>query len=87
MGEEKLRYWSVSESGDIDTTEEMGFSYPIPANRLTELNWLSHIFNKVFENDGEVKSEFYDAYLRALRNAGIKSIIMSTDGESVRIGE
>lgn len=61
----------------------MGFGYFISASRLTEMNWLSNIFRKKYEDDGEVKSEFYEAYLRALRNAGIKTIVLSIDGLTV----
>lgn len=82
--DEQLKYWTVSENGDIDTTEAMDSSYPIPANRLTEMNWLNHIFSKVYEDDGVVKSEFYVAYFEALKNAGYKTIEFDTETISIK---
>ena len=58
---EDLKYWSVSENGDISSNpnEDIGPFY-IPANELTMTNWLTHFFNKLFPSDGErIKEEFY----------------------------
>lgn len=79
LKKEEYKYWTVSENGDMDekiVPEEQPYPcYPIPANRLNELNWLTHVFNKVGPDwPDEKKIEFYFAYLEALRNAGFKSI-------------
>ena len=46
----EYKYWVVSENGDIDEKfvpeEQLYPSYPIPANRLNELNWLTQVLKK-----------------------------------------
>ena len=47
MNGENLKYWIVSENGDISSNpnEDIG-PFNIPANELTMTNWLTHFFNK-----------------------------------------
>lgn len=82
----EYKYWTVSESGDIDEKlvpeEQVNPSYPIPANRLNELNWLTQIFKKVGPYwPDEKKVEFYFAYVEALKNAGFTSIYINLNNE------
>lgn len=85
------RYWIVSENGDIDEKfvpeEQIYPSYPIPANRLNELNWLTQIFKKEGPDwPDEKKIEFYFAYVEALKNAGFKSIIIDLENGEYQSG-
>ena len=80
----EYKYWVVSENGDIDEKfvpeEQLYPSYPIPANRLNELNWLTQVFKKIGPYwPDEKKVEFYFAYVEALKNAGFKSIIIDLE--------
>lgn len=75
----EYKYWTVSENGDIDEKfvpeEQIYPSCSIPANRLNEMNWLTHVFKKVGPDwPDKKKVEFYFAYVEALSNAGFKSI-------------
>lgn len=86
MNGEDLKYWIVSESGDISSSsnEDIGPFY-VPAENLTKTNWLTHFIKKPFPVDGErIKEEFYTAYLWALKNAGCKFIEIDIDGITVK---
>ena len=82
IGEENFEYWDVSDNGDISSIDPNGNFGPffIPAQELTMTNWTTHFFRKCFCDDGEkIKEEFYFAYFRALRNAGIKNITLDVN--------
>ena len=64
-----FEFWNVDDFGNILWIHQ---NYPIPADLLTKTNWLNHILRK---NDrAETLIEFYFAYIKALKNAGYKSI-------------
>lgn len=82
----EYKYWIVSENGDIDEKfvpeKQLYPSYPIPAERLNELNWLTQIFKKVGPYwPDQKKIEFYFAYVEALKNAGFTSIYINLKNE------
>ena len=82
INDEKLKYWDVSDRGDIssiNSNDNIG-PFSISAESLTNRNWITHFIKKCFCEDGErIKEEFYFAYFRALRNAGKKSITLDVD--------
>ena len=68
--EDNFEFWEVDEEGNITSKSS---TYEIPKERLDELNWLSHILQK---NEKSREKEFYFAYIKALKNAGYKSIVI-----------
>ena len=68
--EDNFEFWEVDEEGNITSKSS---TYEIPKERLDEMNWLSHILQK---NEKSREKEFYFAYIKALKNAGYKSIVI-----------
>ena len=68
--EDNFEFWKVDEEGNITSKSS---TYEISKERLDEMNWLSHILQK---NEKSREKEFYFAYIKALKNAGYKSIVI-----------
>lgn len=69
-----FKWWKVDEKGNI--TYLGSPKREIPAEKLTHRNWLSHLLSKKL--DENAASEFYFAFLTALRNAGYSSLTIDT---------
>lgn len=54
-----------------DPSSGKGDTYVIDAERLTEPDWISHMFGKM---DYELFGEFVGAYLKALERRGVKKL-------------
>ena len=67
---DNFEFWEVDEEGNITCKSH---TYEISKERLGEMNWLSHMLKK---NEKSKEKEFYFAYIKALKNAGYKSIVI-----------
>lgn len=73
---EKFNFWDVDEVGNIVRKDQ---SYEIGCERLTEMNWLNQVIRK---NEKTAESEFYFAFVEALRRAGFKRLIINLEDET-----
>ena len=73
---EKFNFWDVDEVGNVVRKDQR---YEIGFERLTETNWLNHIIRK---NEITAESEFYFAFVEALRRAGFKRLIINLEDET-----
>ena len=76
----EIRNFYLDEEGNLvwqkwrrynDPTSGKGNTYVIDAERLTEPDWISHMFGKM---DYELFGEFVGAYLKALERRGVKKL-------------
>lgn len=65
------KYWEIQDDGTMINIQHPQKSYRIEGDRLTEENWLYHIFGK--EPD-YFNKEFFFAYMEALRRRGVTQI-------------
>lgn len=63
--------WVITVSNDLKHT---GTNYLIPADRLTEEDWILHLMEKRWFD----LNTFIPAYFEALRRAGHKSVEVAT---------
>lgn len=73
---ETFKFWNVDEEGNIFRKD---YHYEIPSEHLTIMNWLNQVMSK---NEKTAESEFYFAFVEALRRAGFKRLIINLEDET-----
>lgn len=76
---EELKFWKVDNEGNITFLPDNCVYYT--SDELESENLLNHILTKAGMHKGgyEAQCEFYKAYMRALENAGVKSITIDVE--------
>ena len=76
----KIRHFHIDKDGNLvwkkrisgeDPLSGLGHDYVIDADRLTESDWLAHMFSKM---DYATFGEFVAAYMKALEMKGVKNL-------------
>ena len=69
-------YWEIKDDGTMINIQSPRMTYRIEGERLTEENWLYHIFEK---GEDYYNKEFFFAYMEALRRRGITQITIDVN--------
>lgn len=72
---EEAPHFLLRKNGDLVWVKDNGATYIIEAKRLTESDWITHMFGKF---DYAMFGEFVAAYLTALAKRGVKHVFVDT---------